>query len=1098
MATRKSTSTKRSSSAKGKKTSGRKGSRSKADENDVPEGLYEEVGLLLLLGASVVLILGNFGLTSVFGDTVNSFFFGLFGFMEFLWPFLLFFGTVFYLGNRNNIRALIRLAACAAIFVLGGMYSQLFSSKEFHEAGYSSLYDFSATTHRGGGVIFGSIYEGAAKGIGVVGAVALMLVLTIICIVMLTGKSFISILRYSGRKMADRAEQSTEEWRKDRAAAREERELIRAERSRERAERRQREREEHLKEVEERVSHRERIPDLTVGEGRKKSNKLTPVAGEPLEVPFPKDLDEFETEQIDEVESVKGYSPFAMNPSNRVKPVFDDKVEELSETDNLSDMDSNIIDKEDDRKDVDADDESTDTEMYEDGFFDNGLSTFRVITPVSHDSESYEAFDETSQSTDMDHAYEDEEPYSFDDDDERFYSPDTNNDEYVDDEFESGSYDENDSYRDEDDEPDHSDAESHVSKPQREIREIHHDMHEILLDDEDDYYSDVYESEDMEDESEESETDKYADSIVRYTDDLIKSSGKRKIAPIEVNDPRDGVIEIPAYDHPKAIYQEEAMRPDLSDEEREIAGFSKSAEKPAEKKNAEEKVKKLPPKPYLFPDINLLTKGKPVETESRQVLNETAEKLVNTLASFNVRVKMLNAVQGPSVTRYEMQPEQGVKVNKILSLADDIQLNLAATDIRIEAPIPGKAAIGIEIPNSVNQTVMFRDLIERQTFQNARSKLSFAVGKNIGGEVVVFDIAKMPHLLIAGATGSGKSVCINTIIMSILYKAKPDEVKLIMIDPKVVELSVYNGLPHLLTPVVTDPQKAAGALKWGVAEMDRRYQLFARARVRNMQGFNEIVPELNRKGETRADGSPYEILPQIVIIVDELADLMMVAKSDVESSICRLAQLARAAGIHLIIATQRPSVDVITGLIKANMPSRIAFAVSSGVDSRTILDMVGAEKLLGKGDMLFYPQGYSKPERIQGAFITDDEVQNVVNFITGENTSDSEAQEEITAAIEAQSASSNDPRQGDSGETEPEDDRDQYFSDAGRFIIETNKASIGKLQRKFKIGFNRAARIMDQLAEAGVVTGEDGTKARQILMTEMEFENYLNGGHDEI
>ncbi len=1097
MAARKSTSKKRSSSAKGKKTSGRKGSRSKADENDIPEGLYEEVGLLLLLGVSVVLILGNFGLTSVFGDTVNSFFFGLFGFMEYIWPFLLFFGTVFYLGNRNNIRALIRLAACAAIFVLGGMYSQLFSSKEFHEAGYSGLYDFSAATHRGGGVIFGSIYEGAAKGIGVVGAVALMLVLTIICIVMLTGKSFISILRYSGRKMADRAEQSTEEWRKDRAAAREERELIRAERSREKAERRQREREEHLREVEERVSHRERIPDLTVGEGRKRSNRLTPVAGEPLEVPFPQDLDEFDTEQVDEDESVNAYSPFAMNPSNRVKPVFDDKAEELSESDNAPDIDINRIDKEDDRtQDADSNNEAKGADVYEDGFFDNGLSTFRVITPVSHENESYEAFEEISRGAELDHTYEDDETYSSDDEEDRFYSSDETNDEYADDESDTGIHDEYDEFSDEEDETDRSDVESHVSKPQREIR---HDMHEILLDDEDDYYSDDHESENIGDEPEESETDEYTDSIVQYADDLIKSNGKRKIAPIEENDPRDGVIEIPAYEHPKAIYHEEAMRPDLSDEEREIAGFSKNTEKSAEQKMVQEpEKKKLPPKPYVFPGINLLTKGKPVETESRQVLDETAKKLVNTLASFNVRVKLLNVIQGPSVTRYEMQPEQGVKVNKILSLADDIQLNLAAMDIRIEAPIPGKAAIGIEIPNSVNQTVMFRDLIERQTFQNAKSKLSFAVGKNIGGEVVVFDIAKMPHLLIAGATGSGKSVCINTIIMSILYKAKPDEVKLIMIDPKVVELSVYNGLPHLLTPVVTDPQKAAGALKWGVAEMDRRYQLFARARVRNMQGYNEIVPELNRKGETRADGSPYEILPQIVIIVDELADLMMVAKSDVESSICRLAQLARAAGIHLIIATQRPSVDVITGLIKANMPSRIAFAVSSGVDSRTILDMVGAEKLLGKGDMLFYPQGYSKPERIQGAFITDDEVQNVVNFITGENTSDPEAQEEITAAIEAQSASSDDTRQGDSGETEPEDDRDQYFSDAGRFIIETNKASIGKLQRKFKIGFNRAARIMDQLAEAGVVTGEDGTKARQILMTAMEFENYLNGGHDEI
>ncbi|MCR4893003.1 MAG: DNA translocase FtsK, partial [Lachnospiraceae bacterium] len=493
---------------------------------------------------------------------------------------------------------------------------------------------------------------------------------------------------------------------------------------------------------------------------------------------------------------------------------------------------------------------------------------------------------------------------------------------------------------------------------------------------------------------------------------------------------------------------------------------------------------------YQFPPLDLLAEPKTVDAESRHVVEETAEKLQSTLKSFGVNVKMLNAIQGPTVTRYEMQPEQGVKVNRILNLSDDIKLNLAATDIRIEAPIPGKAAIGIEVPNRVNSGVSLRELIDTNAFRQAKSGLTFAVGKNIGGEAVVFDIAKMPHLLIAGATGSGKSVCINTIIMSILYKAKPDQVKMIMIDPKVVELSIYNGLPHLMTPVVTDPQKAAGALKWGVAEMMKRYDLFARVSVRNLKGYNSKVNSLNAAGETMANGDPYEVMPQILIIVDELADLMMVAKSDVETSICRLTQLARAAGIHLIIATQRPSVDVITGLIKANMPSRIAFSVSSGVDSRTILDMVGAERLLGKGDMLFYPQGFSRPERIQGAFVSDDEIQNVVDYIiqeNGVNTDSGDISSEIDAVSEQKEA------EKETASHNEQDDKDQYFEEAGRFIIEKKKASIGMLQRAFKIGFNRAARIMDQLSEAGVVTGEDGTKARQILMDMNQFRMYLSG-----
>ena len=487
-------------------------------------------------------------------------------------------------------------------------------------------------------------------------------------------------------------------------------------------------------------------------------------------------------------------------------------------------------------------------------------------------------------------------------------------------------------------------------------------------------------------------------------------------------------------------------------------------------------------KDYKVPPISLLKRGKKGGGNSDRQLRETALKLEQTLQNFGVKVHVTNASCGPSVTRYELQPEQGVKVSKIVGLADDIKLNLAVTDLRIEAPIPGKAAVGIEVPNSENSAVMLRDLLESKEFQQSSSKITFAVGKDIAGKVVVADIAKMPHLLVAGSTGSGKSVCINTLIMSILYKSNPEDVKLIMVDPKVVELSVYNGIPHLLIPVVTDPRKAAGALNWAVAEMMKRYQLFAEYNVRDLTGFNEKVLEL--KGEENAPKK----MPQIVIIVDELADLMMVAPKDVEGAICRLAQLARAAGLHLILATQRPSVNVITGLIKANMPSRVAFAVSSGVDSRTIIDMNGAEKLLGKGDMLFYPTGYPKPVRVQGSFVSDQEVQKVVDYLIqnyGDATYSDELEEHMNADLGVDSGAAL------VSTSEESDNRDIYFTDAGRLIIEKEKASIGMLQRMFKIGFNRAARIMDQLAEAGVVGPEEGTKPRKVLMSKEEFEQFI-------
>ena len=496
----------------------------------------------------------------------------------------------------------------------------------------------------------------------------------------------------------------------------------------------------------------------------------------------------------------------------------------------------------------------------------------------------------------------------------------------------------------------------------------------------------------------------------------------------------------------------------------------------AEQETKEEKVKQVlqlehtltvEDEDYEFPPIQLLADGdKKGAKGSKKAVAETAAKLQKTLYSFGVSAKVENVSVGPAITRYELKPAEGVRVSKIANLSDDIALSLAAETIRIEAPIPGKQAVGIEVPNKENEIVPLRDIIDCDSFKNHKSKLAFALGKDVAGEEVVADIAKMPHVLIAGATGSGKSVCINTLIASIIYKAKPSEVKLVMVDPKVVELSVYNGIPHLLIPVVTDPKKAAGALAWAVQEMVNRYSLFASKNVRDIKGYNAA---LEKEGEGHK-------LPQIVIIIDELSDLMMVSPKDVEDSICRLAQMARAAGMHLVIATQRPSVDVITGIIKANIPSRISFAVSSQVDSRTILDMAGAEKLLGKGDMLFYPSGAPKPTRIQGAFISDKEVEKIVDFI--KNNGEATYNDEILQQIE--NANSTDKEIDSQDE---EDDTDPLLMDAIDVVVETGQASTSFIQRRFKVGYARAGRIIDQMEERGIISGFQGSKPREVLMS---------------
>ena len=473
---------------------------------------------------------------------------------------------------------------------------------------------------------------------------------------------------------------------------------------------------------------------------------------------------------------------------------------------------------------------------------------------------------------------------------------------------------------------------------------------------------------------------------------------------------------------------------------------------------------------YEFPPIDFLKPGKSATKLGKKAVTDTANKLQKTLYSFGVSAKVENVSVGPTITRYELKPAEGVRVSKIANLADDIALSLAAETIRIEAPIPGKQAVGIEIPNKEKEVVALRDIIGSQEFAKAKSKLAFALGKDAAGEAVVADIAKMPHVLIAGSTGSGKSVCINTLITSIIYKSKPSEVKLVMVDPKVVELSVYNGIPHLLIPVVTDPKKAAGALAWAVQEMVNRYHLFAEKNVRDIAGYNEALEKEGAEGK----------LPQIVIIIDELADLMMVAKNDVEDAICRLAQMARAAGMHLVIATQRPSVDVITGIIKANIASRISFAVTSQVDSRTILDSAGAEKLLGKGDMLFFPTGVLKPIRIQGAFVSDSEVEKIVSFLK-ENGGPTYS-EDVLEKIERANTTDKELDEQDENEVDP------FLMEAIDTVVDLGQASASFIQRRFKVGYARAGRIIDQMEARGIISGYEGSKPRQVLVSKEQWQ----------
>ncbi|MEG2915208.1 MAG: DNA translocase FtsK [Oscillospiraceae bacterium] len=557
-----------------------------------------------------------------------------------------------------------------------------------------------------------------------------------------------------------------------------------------------------------------------------------------------------------------------------------------------------------------------------------------------------------------------------------------------------------------------------------------------------------------------------------YIDDIINKVVAKEVEP---------TVEI-SNDLPKENEEENQENVDEIDGENNCESENNDEVEPlAENVDIEEELdEEIPEKIYSFPPISLLTESEVKDDDNiTEELKANAQRLVNTLQSFGVQTRITEICRGPAVTRYELQPSAGVKISKITGLADDIALNLATAGVRIEAPIPNKAAVGIEVPNKTISMVGIREIVDSNEFVEAKSRLTVAMGKDVAGNITLADLAKMPHLLIAGSTGSGKSVCINSIIISILFKSSPDEVKLLMVDPKVVELGIYNGIPHLLVPVVTDPRKAAGALNWAVNEMLNRYKAFADSGVRDLKGYNKLCQT--------SENENLKPMPQIVIIIDELADLMMAAPNEVEDAICRLAQMARAAGMHLVIATQRPSVDVITGVIKANIPSRIAFAVSSQVDSRTILDGAGAEKLLGRGDMLFYPVGMPKPIRVQGCFVSDTEVEQVVEFIKkGEKPTEYDQQiiDEIDRQAVAEKGSKSSGKDKDDDGFDVGDD---MMPDAIECILEMGQASTSLLQRKLKLGYARAARIMDQLEERGIVGEFEGSKPRQVMITKDQW-----------
>lgn len=975
-----------------------------------------EVAIIVSFAVSVLLFLSNFGLCGAVGDFCRKVMLGIFGSMGYAAPVLLFLGTCFYMSNRGNYRAFLKMGAVAVVLLaLCGLDQMMFGGGMKEGWKLSQYYVQSGAGGEGGGFAGGALVMILSSALGSVGTYLVLIVALVLGAVCITEKSLVSLVKKGSGRAYEYAREDMNRRREIHEERREERRRMREE--------------QRVRGVDLDATNLNDVPLMReFAAGIPEGTVLAEDAGQE----FQEDDRQFKTDGKDrEASAGRPQNPADIFRGSIALPQYDPEadMEEAEETGQAEAKAAASDETGKRRKSRKGSPQEDTDDILKNIYVRRDTRTFEEFSGEEREiggrhpgftavpAEDYGETEVPWENTDARDVYDSDvrpepfgEPYPeaghFDDSEqvERFYEDCEGMEPYG----SAKAY-----YREEDLSVNGSDSEQEEG--------LNYDGFYI---------------------PEEPKT-------------VVTASGK--------------IIETDTEMVRKTI---EKKRVEKKSQPEDELSLNEQIEKRAE-------AAKVVKKEYIVPPLNLLKKGaKNSGGFSEKEYKETAIKLQQTLQNFGVGVTVTNISCGPSVTRYELHPEQGVKVSKIVALSDDIKLNLAAADIRIEAPIPGKAAVGIEVPNKENNVVLLRELLESEDFKRHGSHMAFAVGKDIGGQVVVTDIAKMPHLLIAGATGSGKSVCINTLIMSVIYKAKPDEVKLIMIDPKVVELSVYNGIPHLLIPVVTDPKKASGALNWAVAEMTDRYNKFAKYNVRDLKGYNAKIESIK---DIDDDNKP-EKLPQIIIIVDELADLMMVAPGEVEDSICRLAQLARAAGIHLVIATQRPSVNVITGLIKANIPSRIAFSVSSGVDSRTIIDMNGAEKLLGKGDMLFYPSGYQKPQRVQGAFVSDQEVSRVVEFLTEQGMT-ADYNPEVESKISTASFA-----EGPSGGS----DRDAYFVQAGRFIIEKEKASIGMLQRMFKIGFNRAARIMDQLAEAGVVGEEEGTKPRKVLMTMEQFENMMN------
>ncbi len=986
----------------------------------------DEVAIIVTFAIAMLLLLSNFGLCGPIGAAFRGLQLGLFGTIGYIFPLVLLFAVLFILSNADNAYAVLKMTA--ALFMLVFIAGMLALCTGYGVEGMSlwEFFEAGAEGTLGGGAVGGALGLFLHTIFGQIGAVLLLLVAILICLVYITEKPLMRMLAKGSISAAGRAgERAREDFEQLSASARSYRDA------------RSREREKRQAEAAERRRREEMASGLDLPLSGKHQDNTRSSRLERAEVPESLGLDlplnnAHSDGRISKAELLKRRQETADERPEKTEPAEILTIEHAKKrTESAKEAFREILDQSStftgringaysapaesaaEEEDTPLSDASLLSE--EDNVFDAEIEVDAEVSEIAHSqaSENILTEEDTSEEENASELmpWHDDEVDAWE---QRAEDADAEDAEYT-------AY----SAPEEDVVQDVSDV--------QDASEIHEEAADFRALDPD-------------------ERVLHADETGNGTRRVVTSNGK--IIDSDVEDVRKRV-------------------------EQKRVSAATDAENTSVKQQIETQQK--PKRPYRFPPLSLLEQGGVQDTDTREEIEKNAITLQQTLKSFGVGVTVTDVSVGPAVTRYELQPEQGVKVSKIVALTNDIKMRLAAADIRIEAPIPGKSAVGIEVPNKKGQTVYLGDVLNSREFQDAKAKLAFGVGKDIAGKIVVTDIAKMPHLLIAGATGSGKSVSINTLVMSIIYKYKPEDVRMIMVDPKVVELQVYNGIPHLLIPVVTDPKKAAAALNWAVAEMQERYRKFAATGARDLQRYNEKVEAVLRDPSVpEKEKENLEKLPQIVIIIDELADLMMVSAQEVEDAICRLAQLARACGMHLVIATQRPSVNVITGLIKANVPSRIAFAVSSGVDSRTIIDMNGAEKLLGKGDMLFFPQGIPKPVRVQGAFVSDQEVQAVVDFLK-ENT-DADYNESIKSTLES-------PGGGEGGSGA---DTDELFTEAGRLIVESEKASIGLLQRKFRIGFNRAARIMDQLAEAGVVGPEEGTKPRRILMSVEEFDELFS------